>query len=806
MPKSPQETPRRQLRTIVRVVAALIVLACGLAGAVAAWLYWRAKVSLPQLDGTIKVAGLAGRVEVLRDAHGIPHLRASSEEDVLFAQGFVTAQDRLWQMDLSRRYARGELSEILGESALKLDIESRTLGLPEVCERAFAELDAGSQRMLRAYARGVNAFLGSRHNRLPIEFLILRYRPRPWLEADSFAIALNMARSLSHSWPEELMHERIRAKVAPELYADLFPDHSALDRPVAGAIPHLVPAPKRHPEARLPPNWMSDLALRTLMSAESDSPAGLGSNNWVLSGAHTRSGKPLLANDPHLGHRVPSVWYMIHMKASGLNVSGVTFPGLPAVILGHNERIAWGATNTAPDVQDLYAEEFSLQEPDRYRHNRAWVDADVRDEVIKVRDQADFHLRVRVTRHGPVVSDDRGRSLALRWTALEPRALQFPFWAIDHAQNWQDFVAALRIFAGPMQNFVYADVEGNIGYYAAGRVPIRKHGDGTVPVPGSTDEHDWTGYIPFEHLPHSFNPPGGIIATANGRVVSDDYPYFLTRQWEAPYRTARIAQLLEAGNAFTVPDMLRIQSDIHTLEDVWLARVLVAAAAKRPPQSPDAQYALTLVTNWDGEAKADSAATLVCEVTRRALLERILKPKLGNDLSGYSWPMSSTFLENVVEKNLARWLPPGDADFHATLVRSLEEGVGRIPEIVGSRDRAAWKWGNTIPLTFHHPLGSVGLLGRILNVGPYPQAGTRTTIKQTSPSIGPSMRMVIDFSDLENSVQNITLGESGQIFSPYFKDQFEAWHSGRSLPMLFGDEQVDRHAIHRLVMEPSGKP
>ena len=799
-------TSRRPLRLIRRIVLTLIILALVVACGAVVWLYRRAKASLPQLDGTIKVTGLAGRVEVLRDSHGVPHLRASSQEDVLFAQGYVTAQDRLWQMDLSRRFAQGELSEILGESTLKLDIESRTLGFTQACERAYAELDADSQRMLNAYARGVNAFVSTRQDQLPVEFLLLRYRPRPWREADSFSIALNMARSLSHSWREELMRERIRAKVSPELYADLFPEHSPLDRPVAEPVSAPSPVPQHPPAAMLHDAGSLDSVLQTAVAAWGNSLPGLGSNNWVLSGAHTKSGKPLMANDPHLGHRVPSVWYMIHMKAPGLNVSGVTFPGLPAVILGHNERIAWGATNTASDVQDLFVEDFNFRNPNKYLHNGSWIDADVRDEIIKVRDKADFHLQVKVTRHGPVISHEGDRDLALRWTALEPHALQFPFWKIDHAHSWQEFTTALRDFAGPMQNFIFADVDGNIGYYAAGHVPIRKQGDGTVPVPGSTDDYDWTGYIPFEDLPHSYNPASGIIATDNGRIVPDDYPYFITSQWEAPYRTARIYQLLESGNSFSVPDMLRIQADIHSLQDEWIAQQLVAAARDHPPQGADAQYALGLIAGWDGEARADSAATLVCEVTRHALLKRILKPKLGDDLSGYGWPMSGTFLENVLKNNWTRWLPPGDADFHATLVKSLEEGVGRIPALVGSRDHNAWRWGDTIPLTFHHPLGGVRLLGRLLNLGPFPQAGMQTTIKQTTPSIGPSMRMVVDFSNFENSVQNITLGESGQVFSPYYRDQFETWYQGQSLPMLFSDGAVDRGAPHKLVLEPGGQP
>jgi penicillin amidase len=789
-------------RRLRRILVYLGVIVLGLLAGASAYLYWRTRTCLPDLDGRAQAPGLKAPVAVLRDARGVPHLRASSFDDLLYAQGYVTAQDRLWQMDLNRRLAQGELSEIFGERTLRMDIENRTLGLRETCERAVEEMDADSRQMLAAYARGVNAFITAHQGRLPIEFWILGYRPRPWREVDSISVALNMAKMLNTTWPDELMRERIRAEVNPELYADLFPDHSPLDHPVAEPLPPPEATPSAAESARLPDPLGLDPLLTALTSPPAASLAGLGSNDWVLSGAHTRSGKPLLANDPHLGHSVPSIWYMIHLKAPGLDVSGVSLPGLPAVIIGHNERVAWGVTNTGPDVQDLYVESFNFRDPKKYLHNGEWVEGTVREETIKVRGARDYTFAVKASRHGPVVSHAGDRDLALCWTALQPHAVRSPFWRIDQAQNWQEFTTALRDFAGPMQNFVYADVDGNIGYYAAGWVPIRKQGDGTVPSPGSTDDYDWTGYVPFEDLPHAYNPSSGILATANGRIVPDGYPYFITSKWEAPFRTARIYQLLEEGKQFTVEEMLRIQTDIRTLEDLWLAKQLVAAGAQHRPQNSDAQYALSLLAPWDGEAGIDSAATLVCEVTRRALLDRILQPKLGGDRSGYRWPLSSIFLQNVLANGWTRWLPPGDADFNETLIKSLEEGVSHIPEMVGSRDRGAWRWGETIPLTFRHPLGGLPLLGYFLNVGPLPQAGTQTTVKQTTPTVGPSMRMAVDFSDFDNSVQNITLGESGEVFSPYYRDQFDAWYNGRSFPMLFSDAAVDKGATHKLVLAP----
>lgn len=792
---------RHAIRIILRfaefLVAALLVIASGVAG----WLYWRARACLPQLDGTIKVSGLRSPVEVLRDGHGVPHLRAESLDDLAFAQGFVTAQDRLWQMDLSRRLGEGDLAEVFGEAMLRYDIENRTLGLREASEKAVTELDPETKELFDAYSAGVNAFIASHRDRLPIEFFILRYQPRPWTDADSLIVALNMEKSLNTTWPDDLMRERIRSEVSPELYADLFPDHSAYDHPVAEPV-SAPPAPRAG--ANPPSPAKLDPTLTALLTTSEDSSAGLGSNNWDVDGRHTYSGKPLLANDPHLAHSVPSVWYMIQLKAPGLDVSGVSLPGLPLVIIGHNERIAWGMTNTGPDVQDLYSESFNFRDPAKYLHNGEWIDAQNRDEAIKVRGESDYRFTVKVTRHGPIVSHAGDRDLALRWTALDPGSVRFPFLKIDRAGNWNEFTDALRDFTGPTQNFVYADVDGNIGYYAAGNIPVRKEGDGTVPEPGSTDDYDWTGYIPFEDLPHAYNPPGGVIATANGRVVPDGYPYLITRKWDPPFRTARIFELLEAQNKFTVQDFLRIQTDVYSIEDVWLAKQLLDAAQSFPPRSVDAQYALTLLKGWDGEARADSGATLVCEVTRDALLARILRPKLGDGLSGYHWPMSTIFLQNVLSGQLKQWLPPGDANFNQTLIESLEDGVKQIPSLVGSPDHSAWRWGATIPLTFTHRL-TLGLhfLAPLLNTGPVPQAGTRTTVKQTTPYVGPSMRMVVDFSSLEQSVQNITLGESGQVFSPYYRDQFEDWYHGQSFTMLFSDASVERGAAHRLTLEPA---
>jgi penicillin G amidase len=546
-----------------------------------------------------------------------------------------------------------------------------------------------------------------------------------------------------------------------------------------------------------------DPTLLALTERDPEPDYSPGSNNWVLSGAHTRSGKPLLSNDPHLGHTIPSIWYQLELEAPGFHVAGVTFPGGPLVVIGHNERIAWGMTNTGPDVQDIYLETFKPDDPNKYLVNGKWVDAAVRQERINVRRARDVTLTVRSTRHGPVIGMDGKYAMALKWTVLQPHAFTFPFLKIDQAQNWQEFTEALRYFISPEQNMVYADADGNIGYYAPAWVPIRKHGDGSVPVRGDIGDDEWTGYVPFQDLPHSYNPPEGIIATANSRVVPEGYPYFITHTWAAPWRTARIFRLLEAGTNFTVEDMLRIDMDVYSLEDVELTRNLLIAGALRPPERPELKLALSLLREWDGNAYADSRATLICEITRAVLLERLLRPKLGDDATHYHWSLGSTFVNDAIHNNWTRWLPPGDADFNVTLMRSLEQALSRISKLVGSDKPFDWKWGTTIPLTFRHPLDAFPLGTRILDVGPFPQMGMATTVKATTATSGPSMRLVIDFGNLDDSVNNITLGESGQVFSPYYGDQFSAWYTGRSFPMLFSDAAVISGAVHKLVLEPA---
>jgi penicillin amidase len=569
----------RRRSPVVLALAWLLIAVLMLLAGMAAYGYYIARSALPQLDGQLQVQGLSAAVTVTRDAHGVPTIDAESLNDLFFAQGYITAQDRLWQMDVMRRYAGGELSEILGEDLLKVDREQRILGLRAAARKSLETAAPRDRVYFEAYARGVNAYIKARETRLPIEFLILHYTPKPWTPEDSIVIANQMVKDLNyHYFQEALGREKILAKLGPELTADLYVNRSWHDRP-----PTVMREDLNEPEkdkdkddsdddddddppdnsvTRSVPVKGAAVAGLPGEALSSDAPPseGLpvnGSNNWVISGAHTVTGKPLLSNDMHLGHQMPNLWYEAHLRSGAVDVAGVTLPGMPYVIVGHNQRIAWGFTNVGPTVTDVYVENFNAQ--GAYQTPTGWVQPEHRTEVSHVKGKPEVSLDVKITRHGPIITElvpGETRPLALRWTLYD--GLHIPFFDVDVAQNWIDFRKAFSQLDAPGQNVVYADVDGNIGYQTTGKVPIRAAGDGSLPVSGSDDAHEWTSYIPFDKLPSIYNPSSGIIATANGRITPDNYPNSLSMEWEAPWRTARIYHVLESGRQFSAADMLAL--------------------------------------------------------------------------------------------------------------------------------------------------------------------------------------------------------------------------------------------------------
>src|SRR5271155_2260658 len=827
----------RASRILRNLLAALLLVA----GAALLLCWWVVHRPLARVEGSVAIGGLQDGVIVDRDSWGRPWIRAKSLQDVVTAQGYVMAQDRLWQMDLLRRAASGDLSEIFGEVGLAYDKENRTLGMRQAGERAAADASPEIRGLLEDYARGVNDNIAERGGKLPIEFVALGYRPRAWTPADTYLISLYMYKTLTSTWKEKLNRQWIVSKVGEERAPDLFVSDSALDHfiwteetslPAPGASAGMKRSTRLGDRARYgdsddeadvrPPfaaiEW--DAARNFLAQFEGESSEIIGSNNFVVSGAHTASGNPLLANDTHLQLSVPALWYIVHLTAPGLNVEGFALPGAPLVIIGHNERIAWGFTNSNADVEDLYVEKFSAANPLEYSAGGKTLTAEVRHEVIHVRGKPDVNLDVVMTRHGPVVHRDAaeqgGRAYALRWTALEPGGLDFGFPLLGEARDWNSFVETTRHIAGPGQNTIYADLDGNIGFTIPARIPIRANEIGALPVPGDTDDYEWKGYIPFEELPRVENPPDGIIATANARTVGPGFKYYLSDRQAGPYRTARLYELLSGRTGLTAADCNAIQNDIVSLPNRFLARALLQAAKLNPPADARAQRLIAGLGGWDARATAESVETSFVEYTRRAIFVRLLQAYLGDEVTKYElwepqsvyndvWWRDKVFLENILHTRAAAWLPSGFANYDELLMASAEDAVAALQKQTGQATESAWNWGRLHPLDMVHPLGRAGLLHRILSIGPYAQGGTIDTVRAMGVGHGPAMRFVADLADFDGSLMEIPTGESGQYGSPYYRDQFAEWFAGRGIPAAFSIAAEDAARAHRLTLLPSDK-
>ena len=644
-----------------------------------------------------------------------------------------------------------------------------------------------------------------------------------------------MVEDLSTSPKHALVREKILAKLGPELTADLYVNSSWHDRPPTVSRPSLDQEIKDKDQNNdeddedddsdtgssvtgLP---RSDVPVLPLPEGFFDErPLVLGSNNWVVSGAHTISGKPLLSNDMHLGHQMPNLWYEAHLRCSNaacgsFDAAGVTLPGYPYVIVGHNQRIAWGFTNLGPTVEDVYVETFNSD--GQYLTPDGWKQPDHRREVIRVKGKPDVVVDVALTRHGPIVTDmvpGETRRLALRWTLYD--GLHSPFFAVDSAQRWEEFRRALSDLDAPGQNVVYADVDGNIGYQATGKIPIRASGDGSLPENGSDDAHEWMGYVPFEKLPHVFNPPSGIIATANGRITPDGYRYSLSTEWEAPWRSERIYRVLESGKKFSAADMLALETDIYSDLDRFFGERFVYAVDHAKNPSPRAKVAAEILRQWDGRMIENSAGPTIAVQARKELMRLLLEPKLGAapqdplqlestlNWKSYRWMMSTVWLENVVEHQPKRWLPEGYTNYDELLAAAVEAAVDSNPGngATAPQDLNSWKWGDFHPAEIQHPIfGKVPFLRRWTGPGLQPQSGSEYTVKAVSRSHGPSERMTVDLASLDQSTLNLVTGEAGNFLSPYYMDQWRAWYEGSTLVWPFSAPAVEKARAHELVLE-----
>ena len=641
-------------------------------------------------------------------------------------------------MDALRRLAGGDLAEIVGPPALESDRESRRMRLRRVAEAAYLNLPPADRAVLAAYARGVNAYIATHRTNLPVEFTLLGYQPRPWSAVDSILIGLHMFRTLTTTWRDELA-KRTMARAGDARKVDfLFPVRAG---------------DEVHP----------------------------GSNAWVVAGSRTASGRPLLSNDMHLEYALPGVWYMTHLQAPGLDVAGVALPGTPGVIVGHNQHIAWGITNLQFDVQDLYIEKLN-ERTGQYLYQGRVEQARPEREVIRVKGRPPVELLVWVTRHGPLFVTEGGDRMVLRWVAEDPAIFQYPILEYDRAQNWQQFAAALSRFPGPGSNFVYADTDGNIGYHAVGKLPKRRGYSGDVPVDGSSGTFDWDGYIPFDQLPSAFNPPRGLIVSSNQNPFPPDYPYPVSGNFAPPARSRQIFDLLSTRKDWHAGQMLAIQTDIYSAPMKYLADQVAAAYQKRRAPGPELDQAVAFLRAWNGQMGKDQAAPFLATLLYQHVRTAVAESASPGNGAAYDSRLAPAVVNQLLRDRPAGWFDDYDAMLLRALADAVEEG-GRIQ----GRDLNHWRYGAYWKVTINHPiLHAVPVLGPYFDIGTVPMSGSATTVKQTTRQLAPSMRMDADLGNWEQSLLNIQIGQSGQILSRHYKDQWADYYNGRSYPMQFG--------------------
>jgi penicillin amidase len=774
-------------------LVALLVLGAG-----GGWLWLRQ--SLPQIDGEIRVEGLQAPVTIVRDRWAIPHIEAQSLEDAAFALGFVHAQDRLWQMEFQRRVGAGRLAEIVGAAALPTDRFMRTLGLYRRAAASFDHLSAEARAWLEAYARGVNGWLATRRGPLPPEFLILRHdRIEPWTPADSLVWLRLMALDLGTNYRSELLRARLSTRLTDQQIADIWPPYPD-DAPITLAAP--TPGPGLEPPAAI------------------GSGSGDGSNAWVLAGSRTRTGAPLLANDPHLRLQAPGVWYLAHLKSPALEAIGATLPGLPAIVLGHNGAAAWGFTNTGADVEDLFIERLDPADPGRYLTPDGPAPFTVRSEVIRVKGAPPVTIAVRETRHGPVFSDlmpdaatlfGDDHVLALAWTGLaEDDRTADALLALDRARDWPGFVEAARAVGAPMQNILYADTAGHIGFIAPGRVPVRRRGDGRWPAPGWSGDHDWQGWIPFDALPRALDPKDGRLFNANNRVVPASYPYLLTADWDAPYRARRLAELL-AGGDYDLAAFAAIQSD----ERSPLAEDLLPILLEAKPASPAAAAAMDELRAWDRVMRPGGRAPLLFAAWYRELSRLIQADKLGPLFPAF-WGVRPEFMAEILKRRPA-WCD----DLTTAAVETCAERASRALELALADlarrygpDQTDWRWGAAHPARMAHPIfGEQPLLDRLVNIE-VESGGGDTTVNVGHFAPGDEQhpfasvhaagyRGLYDLGDLDRSRWVAATGQSGHPLSSHYRDLTRLWALGEYVPMTRRAEAYGKDAIGRVRLVPA---
>lgn len=773
-----------------------------------------AKTALRPTDGELQAEGLESHLEIITDNHGVPHVFAQSRHDAYFAQGYLHATERLFQVDLTRRVATGRLSELLGEITLPMDRFFRTLGFGRAARAQVPMIDEATRRIGEPYSAGFSFGIASQPK--PVEYQILGLEPdfpTDFDEAvtDTLAIGLLMAFNLTPNWEQELVRLWLAQAVGPERAAELAPFVGAVE-------PGEIPA---YPEVG---GLVSTL---TALAGDGGKVPGAGSNNWVVSGAKSTTGRPILANDPHLKISMPGIWTEMHLHAPDLNVTGVSLPGVPGIIIGHNEEIAWGFTNTGSDIADLFVEQLS-EDRKTYRFNGGWHDVKVVSEEIGVRhsEQPVTH-EVLITHHGPLLGsyiegtitptvreDIINRDLAFRWIHHDLPISQESIELLNSASNFEEFREAASKWPSAGQNIIYADTEGHIGYQFTGTVPIRAEPSPGTPVPGWTDRYEWLRTIPFEELPWSYDPEAGFIATANNRVVDLSYPHYLTNDWEPPYRIRRITHLLLSKEKFSPEDLEAIQYDVYSGIAEEIIPVLRSVTT-----NGEAKRAFEILDGWDLQMSTESSAASLFVIWITKVTGELFAEKLGDEIfrlwfTNRSWTLLWAYesVREILRNPDSYWVGEGDTSAaRDALVRTtLEAAMEELRTRFGD-DPSGWGWGKLHTIWFRHPLaGAMPPLDDLLSAGPYPVPGADDTInrgvfnpnEQYQSSGIASYRQIIDLADFDNSRSIMTSGTSGNPASPHYTDQTEKWVKGEYHPMLFSRKAIEAAAEGTLKLTP----
>lgn len=767
-----KKKPKRIIDWIIWAVGILIILG----GLIVVGIHFYVASSLPKIEGDVVVEILDEDVTVTRDGHGVPHISAKTEADLYRAQGYVQAQDRLFQMDLARRQASGTLAEVVGETAIESDKLFRTFSLRNAAEKSWETYDDETKQILEWFAEGVNAYINE--GKLTYEFALLGYKPEEWTPIDSLTIGKYMAYDLGGTWKLQAFNHWAMQNLTEEEAKEL-----------------LVKYPEGAPSI-IEANLNNSVKVAGEFNTELLPNEFNGSNNWVISGEKTETGKPLLANDPHLSLGTPSIWYEMHLQSPEQNVSGVIFAGVPGIILGHNESIAWGVTNVGPDVQDLYIEIPNPENPTQFKYDGKWEDAEVRNEPIKVKNGETIDFEVVVTRHGPVISDymfgeeTPDAVFSMQWTALEPTHEFRAILGFNKATNWDEFEEALEDFKAPAQNFVFASTDGTIAYKAVGNIPIRKSGEGELPVPGDSSEYGWEGYIPFDELPSVINPEEGYIVTANNEVIGEEYPYHIANYWAPPYRYERIVELIESVDGsetkLTSNDMKAIQSDKKNLyAEEFLPHIL--ETLKKMDTEGKYEEIITLLEEWEMFDNKDEAAPLVFNLLMDNVQKTLYDGKLPEDiyeLMPAKYQVTDQLLRDAYAGNPGVWVTEAGG-IDQVIFDSFEITITDIKSKYGTK-ASKWTWGSYNKLTFDHPLSAASdFLAQYINPSKQSVGGSRITVQaagndgQGNVNHGASWRFVVDLNDLSHSFQLVAPGQSGHVKSKWYDDQSADWVYGR---------------------------